>query len=433
MKTLPIIKKFYDAMTSTTKRNQKKAILSQWKDCKEVMDLLKIVYDPMITFGVTADRLSGKVSSSFHTPTDDCNLQKLMSDLADRTLSGNTAISTCAEFINGSGGEFKSLLLSIFDKDMKLGIDTATINEVFPGFIPVFEVTLAQDINKSPTYQKRVEAEKYLITRKLDGVRCITIITDDCIKCYSRLGNEFTSLNRIKEALSIAPTLKGYVLDGELCVIDADGKEDFKQAVSQIKRKDYTMETAHYKVFDILTLDEFNGKVNSSDYSVRLAKAKELLGSISSPFLSVLGAINYSADNLAKALQIVDQKGYEGLILRADAPYRSGRTSDLLKVKKFQSAEYVIEDFIKTTKQMKGLSGVMEAVECLGAVLIRHKGNPVAVGSGFSDAQRIDMWSRQEDYLGRQITVKYFEESKDADGNPSLRFPIFVDFRNEII
>jgi len=420
-------------MTSTTKRNQKKAILSQWKDCKEVMDLLKIVYDPMITFGVTADRLSGKVAVAFHTPADSGNLQKLMSDLADRTLSGNTAISTCAEFINGSGGEFKSLLLSIFDKDMKLGIDTATINDVFPGFIPTFEVTLAHDINKSPTYQKRVDDEKYLITRKLDGVRCITIITDDSIKCYSRLGNEFTSLQRIKEAISKTPLLNGYVLDGELCVIDEDGKEDFKQAVSEIKRKDWTMENAHYKVFDILTLAQFRGEVQSPPYSARLNVAKELLGSLSSPFLSVLGAVSYSADNLAKALQIVDQKGYEGLILRADAPYRSGRTSDLLKVKKFQSAEYVIEDFIKTTKQMKGLSGVMEAVECLGAVVIRHKGNPVKVGSGFSDEQRVDMWKNQEKYLGRTITVKYFEESKDADGNLSLRFPIFIDFRDDMI
>ena len=421
-------------MTSTTKRNQKKAILSQWKDCKEVMDLLKIVYDPMITFGVTADRIKSIMPLyTLETRNTLMELLGLLQELASRKLSGTGAVMGYAQFINGCDDIYYHIVYSILDKDMKLGIDTATINDVFPGLIPTFEVTLAHDINKSPTYQKRVDNEKYLITRKLDGVRCITIITDDSIKCYSRLGNEFTSLNRIKEALSIASTLKGYVLDGELCVIDADGKEDFKQAVSQIKRKDYTMGNAHYKVFDILTLAEFNGKVNSSDYSARLEKAKQMLGSLSSPFLSVLGAVSYSADNLAKALQIVDQKGYEGLILRADAPYRSGRTSDLLKVKKFMSAEYVIEDFIKTTKQMKGLSGVMEAVECLGAVLIRHKGNPVAVGSGFSDAQRIDMWNRQEAYLGRQITVKYFEESADADGNLSLRFPIFIDFRDDMI
>jgi DNA ligase-1 len=101
----------------------------------------------------------------------------------------------------------------------------------------------------------------------------------------------------------------------------------------------------------------------------------------------------------------------------------------LLKVKKFVDAEYVIEDFVKTTKLMKGLSGTMEAVECLGSVVIRHKGNPVEVGSGFSDEQRIAMWKNQEKYLGKTITVKYFEESQDAHGNVSLRFPIFKGFR----
>lgn len=433
MNTIPIIKKFYDEITSTTKRNAKKEILKKWGDCKEVVDLLRIVYDPMVTFGVTADRLDCMLSLLPTTCKDSGNLQKLMSDLASRTLSGGMAISTCAEFINGSSEEYKWLLLSIFDKDMKLGIDTATINEVFPGLIPTFSVTLAYDINKSSTYQKRIDSEKYLITRKLDGVRCVTIINDDSIKCYSRLGNEFTSLQRIKEAIAKTPLLNGYVLDGELCVIDEDGKEDFKQAVSEIKRKDWTMESAHYKVFDILTLAQFRNEEQSPPYSVRLNAAKELLGSLSSPFLSVLGAISYSTDNLAKALQIVDQKGYEGLILRADAPYRSGRTSDLLKVKKFKTAEYQIEDFIKTFKMMKGLDGRMGTVECLGAIVIRHKGNPVKVGSGFSDAQRIDMWNRQEAYLGRQITVKYFEESADADGNLSLRFPIFIDFRDDMI
>jgi DNA ligase-1 len=71
----------------------------------------------------------------------------------------------------------------------------------------------------------------------------------------------------------------------------------------------------------------------------------------------------------------------------------------------------------------------MEPVECLGSVVIRHKGNPVDVGSGFSDAQRIEIWRNQEKYLGKTITVKYFEESEDAYGNPSLRFPIFKGFR----
>ena len=220
------------------------------------------------------------------------------------------------------------------------------------------------------------------------------------------------------------------VLDGELCVIDEYDNENFKLAVSEVKRKTEQMQRPHYKVFDCLTLDEFYGKKESPVYSVRLETAKKLLASTETPFLSVLRAVKYSPNNFMRAQQVVSQRGYEGLILRANVPYRSGRTSDLLKVKKFVDAEYQIEDFKGTTKLMKGLSGTMEPVECLGSVVIRHKGSPVDVGSGFSDAQRIDIWRNQDKYLGRTITVKYLEESQDAFGDPSLRIPIFKGFRD---
>jgi hypothetical protein len=57
MNTLPTIYKFYQEMKSTTKRNEKIAILERWKDRREVVDLLKIIYDPMITFGVSSENI----------------------------------------------------------------------------------------------------------------------------------------------------------------------------------------------------------------------------------------------------------------------------------------------------------------------------------------------------------------------------------------
>ena len=426
MNTLPTIYKFYQEMKSTTRRNEKIAILERWKDCREVVDLLKVIYDPMITFGVTSETLLSRPTYG----TAVVSLISLLDDLASRRLSGNLALDVCRGVMD-SHREYASLLLCIFDKDLKLGIDTKTVNKVIPGLIDTFDVALAFDIQKSPTYLKRVESEQYLITRKLDGVRCLAVVRNNDIKFYSRLGHEYTSLFVLRNAMqTILPKDWEGVLDGELCVIDDDDNENFKLAVSEVKRKTEQMQRPHYKVFDCLTLDEFYGKKESANYSVRLEKAKKLLERQETPFLSVLSAVKYSASNFMRAQSIVAQKGYEGLILRSDTPYRSGRTSDLLKVKKFMDAEYQIEDFKGTTKLMKGLSGTMEPVECLGSVVIRHKGNPVDVGSGFSDAQRIEIWRNQEKYLGKTITVKYFEESTDAYGNPSLRFPIFKGFRD---
>lgn len=435
MNTLPTIYKFYQEMKSTTKRNEKIAILERWKDCREVVDLLKIIYDPMITFGITSDAVNA-INANTIVSRDNFDLIALLGSLSTRTYTGNTALAICQFFtitsIMAYCNDFRvrELIEAIWDKDLKLGIDTKTINKVIPGLIDTFDVALAFDIQKSPTYLKRVESEQYLITRKLDGVRCLAVVKNNDIKFYSRLGHEYTSLSVLHEALSIVlPRDWEGVLDGELCVIDDNDNENFKLAVSEVKRKTEQMQRPHYKVFDCLTLDEFYGKKESANYSVRLEKARELLERLKTPFASVLTSVRYTPNNFMRSQAIVAQKGYEGLILRSDTPYRSGRTSDLLKVKQFVDAEYQIEDFKGTTKLMKGLSGTMEPVECLGSVVIRHKGNPVDVGSGFSDAQRIEIWRNQEKYLGKTITVKYFEESADAFGNPSLRFPIFKGFR----
>lgn len=438
MNTLPTIYKFYQEMKSTTKRNEKIAILERWKDCREVVDLLKIIYDPMITFGVTEREIYKYASEYGSSCTAPSRLIDVLNMLSTRQVSGHRALILCLacyDALEYDGDEhyynnMVVLLNDIFNKDLKLGIDTKTINKVIPGLIDTFDVALAFDIQKSPTYLKRVESEQYLITRKLDGVRCLAVVKNNDIKFYSRLGHEYTSLSVLHGALSMMlPRDWEGVLDGELCVIDDNDNENFKLAVSEVKRKTEQMLRPHYKVFDCLTLDEFYGKKESANYSVRLEKARELLERLKTSFASVLTAVRYTPNNFMRSQAIVAQKGYEGLILRSDTPYRSGRTSDLLKVKKFVDAEYQIEDFKGTTKLMKGLSGTMEPVECLGSVVIRHKGNPVDVGSGFSDAQRIEIWRNQEKYLGKTITVKYFEESEDAYGKPSLRFPIFKGFR----
>jgi DNA ligase-1 len=69
-------------------------------------------------------------------------------------------------------------------------------------------------------------------------------------------------------------------------------------------------------------------------------------------------------------------------------------------------------------------------VGTLGAILVRYKnGNTVKVGSGFSDRLRAELWRARGDFLGKIAEIQYFEETTNADGGISLRFPVFKDFR----
>jgi DNA ligase-1 len=386
----------------------------------------------MYTFGVTSSAI--KKAKPIVQIDDDFELLYLLRRLISRDLSGNEALGMCASCI-AYDPDNAELLYKIFDKDLKIGVDTKTINECAGLNIPMFEVALAFDLNKSTAGQKRIENEPYIITRKLDGVRllCKYNSADHSIKFYSRVGHEFTTLGVLKDALKPALSILGTscVIDGELCVIEND-KEDFKAAVSQIKRKDYTMMAPHYKIFDLLSMEEFDGVQSNRPYSKRLALAHSTFDSFKSKYFSVLAACRYTPENFAKATAAVDRNGWEGLILRADAPYQSGRTADLLKVKKFTDAEFVIEDITATEKGVLDVkTNTMVRTKMAGAVIINYKGNPVAVGSGLSDPLRIDLYNNPDKYLGRTITVKFFEETKDGTGKPSLRFPIFKGFRDK--
>ena len=60
----------------------------------------------------------------------------------------------------------------------------------------------------------------------------------------------------------------------------------------------------------------------------------------------------------------------------------------------------------------------------LTAVLIKHKGNTVNVGSGFTIEQRQTYFKKPSAIHGKIITVQYFEESQNQSGEYSLRFPV---------
>ena len=124
-------------------------------------------------------------------------------------------------------------------------------------------------------------------------------------------------------------------------------------------------------------------------------------------------------------------KDWEGLMLRdAGAPYQYKRTDKLLKIKQWQDIE---------CKVVGVKAGIGKHLGRLGALIVDYKGYVVAVGSGFNDQEREILWrelkegGRLYDSLVNgelYIKVKYFEESRDADGNISLRFPTYLCFRD---
>ena len=126
---------------------------------------------------------------------------------------------------------------------------------------------------------------------------------------------------------------------------------------------------------------------------------------------------------IPKLLEQMVKEDKEGLMVNLDVPYKRKRHNGILKVKRFYTMDLPI---IECEEGSGRLSGT------LGAFVLDYKGNPVRVGSGFSDEQRASFWSCRENLHGVLCEVKYKEISSDkSTGAESLQFPIFVSLRTD--
>lgn len=240
------------------------------------------------------------------------------------------------------------------------------------------------------------------------------------VTLMSRAGKEFTTLDKIKQEIE-SFNLKNLVFDGEVCLVDENGDEDFQSIIKEIRRKDHTIDNPKYKVFDVMDFDSFTKGKGSKLFSERYEEINSYL--IDAVYSERIEQIKIK--DMTHLLEMADaavSDGWEGLIIRKDVGYEGKRTKNMLKVKKFFDDEYVVKD-VEMGPFRVIVDGKEVTEEMLSAVMIEHKGNVVGVGSGFSIEDRRRYYSHPEEIIGKTMTVQYFEESRDKDGNYSLRFP----------
>ena len=388
--------------------------------------------DPSITYGVTSkDIVAGPKRSDHLFSGWYDGFRSILERLAARTLTGNAAIAEISEYLSYQDAPVQELLKQVLDRDLKMGISWKTWRAEVLGIAEKFEVALAQHLEKVKGVNP-VDGT-YFASRKCDGCRNATIIDCDAgtVEFRSRQNKEFTTLDNLKAAVLrfCAPLSGKWVLDGELCKVDENGDEDFQSIMKEIRRKAFSIEDCCYKVFDILTYDEFcEGR--SKDI---LSKRFELLSRLNMEYAKQPHERCWieplkqerlrSQDDFDRWSGYVSDGNWEGFMLRKDTYYQSGRTKDLLKCKKFEDAEYVVEG-VETGKMTTALPGQGNVeFEGVTRLLITHKGNRVGVGAGLSREQRIAWMNDPKLIVGKTITVKYFEATTSQDGKESLRFP----------
>lgn len=423
----------FKEIETTPKSSVKKKILSE-----NLNQIIKIIFDDTYNtnrqYYIKKLELSNNKINQFGDLTIDDNyniFHEGLNKLNNREITGNDASIYIADIINKYNNEDQSILLKILKRNLKIGLSYDSFLDVIGERKSKFEVALAENLNKVKNVNP-IDGT-YFISRKLDGVRCICYVNKYIdnngnqnfnIKFISRQNKEFTTLSNLIEPikkLMEKVNINEWILDGEICMMDDEGNENFSNLMKEITRKTHTIKNPKYNIFDMMLKTEFDGISKSKNFSDRLTFMNNLE---QQPQVRILEQEQVTSQEiLDKWINMSKENNWEGCMLRKDVPYKSGRSKDLLKIKDMQDSEYIIKDVI-TGKMIFNENGNKE-FDVVTALVIEHKGNIVNVGSGLSKEQRLRWFKYPDEIIGKQVTIQYFEETQDSKTKEfSLRFPV---------
>jgi len=233
-------------------------------------------------------------------------------------------------------------------------------------------------------YSANIDVTQYWVSEKFDGVRAQW----DGHSLRFRGGGVVPAPTWFTAGFPAVP------LDGELWI--ARGQFD---ALSGTVRKtgpiDAEWRQVRYLVF------ELPGAAGS--FSERIQHLQTLVAQTAVPWLQAVKQSRV-ADRTAllQQLDAVLRAGGEGLMLhRADAPYLTGRSDVLLKLKPWQDAEAVVIGYVPGKGKYTGMTGSLK--------MEMADGQRFQIGSGLSDALR-----RQPPPIGTRITYRYQNLTKNG-------------------
>jgi len=411
------IQEFVTRLKSTNSTNDKIDIIKEYNDDYIIKQVLKYTYSPFKQFHLTSTTV--KKNKKLEPREGYNDLFYLLDALTKRTITGHEAIQSVKGYIQHMEEWQQDLVFCILDKNLKTRTGADLINKAIPGCVPTFKVALANSYDKQKG-KVNFDTQTWFASHKLDGVRCLAMV-DENGQCnfYSRQGKTFDTLDTLRKEIE-SLELTNVVFDGEVCIVNDSGVEDFQGIMKEIKRKDHTIKNPKYKIFDYLTLEEFDTQTSTRNLSLRLSTCVK-------PKLNCVEMLEQwkveSDEHFQELAELATKNNWEGLILRKDCEYKGKRSNDLLKVKKFFDEEYVVKS-IETSTHRIIVDGLEVEEEMLSNVVIEHKGCDVGVGSGFDQSERRTYFKNPELIIGKTITVQYFEETLNQDGCHSLRFPV---------
>jgi len=313
------------------------------------------------------------------------------------------------------------LVSSLSSKSRKLPVSAVALPA--PTSLPhKIKPQLATLVDVAPAHRD------WLYELKFDGYRLMSRLDGGNVSCFTRNGHDWTArMPRLARSLG-AMQLNGTWLDGEIIVPDAEGIPDFQLLQNAFDDSDQPTQASGspskttardaaivYYVFDMLFCRGHD--LRNLPLLERRAMLQQLLKD------NLLPGVRFSESFDAPSRDLVMSAcklGFEGLIgKRRDAGYRSGRSSDWIKLKCGHRQEFVVCGFTDPKGSRTGMGALVLGVHDVQGKL-HYAGN---VGSGFNEQSLRELRQQLEKL---QTTASPFDTNTCVAGKPHWVRPVLL-------
>lgn len=264
---------------------------------------------------------------------------------------------------------------------------------------------------------------------KLDGMRAIaqpSSLTESGVALTSRDGKLIPGAKHIEDQL--APLFErnpDLLLDGEL--YNHDFKDKFEELISALKREPKN-DAERQKAKDVVQYHVYDVPSETGNYAVRAAYLDELFTNedeLDGEMIHLVEthSLIWDADGsetLSELMSKALDRGYEGGMVRLNAPYEFKRSKSLLKMKEFQDEEFEIVAIEEGKGNWAGYAKIVH-------IKLKDGRTSKATVKGSQDYCR-QLLLNKDEAIGKMGTVTFFRYTND--GVPYL--PVFKGVRWDV-
>jgi bifunctional non-homologous end joining protein LigD len=280
-----------------------------------------------------------------------------------------------------------------------------------PDFVPPCLTLLSDTAPDAPNWLHEI---------KFDGYRVQARLANGKVQLKTRKNLDWTDkFQSVAAAVADLPA-EHALIDGEIVVEDSDGHSSFSALQEELKAggDDFA-----FYAFDLLHLDGFD--LTRAALTARKQLLQDVLADV-----SAAGRVRFSEHFETEGSRLLEHAcglKLEGIISKLrDAPYRSGRTGDWLKIKCSEQQEFVVAGYAPSIVDPRAIGAFILGYYDDGQLTYAGR-----VGTGFTRKTAGDLWRQLQPLRTAKPSFKPLPEEERGRGGEWVepRMVVEVDSR----